>query len=177
MVTNIHEQEALYSSLAAAKNSPLHHSNDSGSGRPARNALKSPSDRSGCEKGASCDAPRTVAKDSAPPPNTRVHPPTCFPWNHARYGAVVFSRSLLASRLTSVLLPVSGITESWSPLQMQCRQETREYSSVSGSTSALPEMETLAFCMQLSTSSNLFLQMVTCKPARGCRTSRALRRC
>uniref|UniRef100_A0A0A9DA17 Uncharacterized protein n=1 Tax=Arundo donax TaxID=35708 RepID=A0A0A9DA17_ARUDO len=106
----------------------LGHSNDSGSGRPARNALKSPSDRSGCEKGASCDAPRTVAKDSAPPPNTCVPPPTCFPWNHARYGAVVFSRSLPASRRTSVRLPVSGITESWSPLQCTVQRRKKEQS-------------------------------------------------
>jgi hypothetical protein len=47
-----------------------HHEKVSGRGWPCRNALKSTSDRPGCEKGASWEAPLMVANDSAPPPYT-----------------------------------------------------------------------------------------------------------
>jgi len=41
---------------------------------------------------------------------------TCWPANQTRYGIVVLSLSSLARRWRRVRLPVSGITESWSPL-------------------------------------------------------------
>lgn len=53
--------------------------NASGSGRPSRNDLNKTSDRSGCENGASCDAPLIVAKESILP-YTWVHPPTWKQW-------------------------------------------------------------------------------------------------
>jgi hypothetical protein len=56
---------------AAASNIYAHHHEKvSGRGWPCRNALKSTSDRPGCEKGASWEAPLMVANDSAPPPYT-----------------------------------------------------------------------------------------------------------
>jgi len=50
----------------------------SGRGRVSRKDLNSTSDLFGCEKGASCDAPLTVANDNMFP-YASVHPPTCKP--------------------------------------------------------------------------------------------------
>lgn len=47
----------------------LHNTNQNSSGRgfPSKKDLNNTSDLSGCEKGASCDAPLTVANDSMLP--------------------------------------------------------------------------------------------------------------
>nr|ACL53888.1 unknown [Zea mays] len=71
----------IKSRTRASQPAIAHHEKVSGRGWPCRNARKSTSDRPGCEKGASWEAPLTVAKDSAPPPYTCVHPPTCCPSN------------------------------------------------------------------------------------------------
>lgn len=47
-----------------------------GSCFPSKNALNRTKDLSGCENGASCDAPLMVAKDNILP-YTCVHPATC----------------------------------------------------------------------------------------------------
>ena len=44
---------------------------------------------------------------------------TCFPSNQTRYGIVPLRPRSRARFCTSVLLPVKGITESWSPLHLQ----------------------------------------------------------
>lgn len=43
---------------------------------------------------------------------------TCFPANQTLYGTVVFNPNCFPNLFTNVLLPISGITESWSPLQI-----------------------------------------------------------
>jgi hypothetical protein len=44
---------------------------------------------------------------------------TCFPSNQTRYGMVASRPRSRARFCTSVLLPVRGITESWSPLHLR----------------------------------------------------------
>ena len=67
------------------------------------------------EKNAFSFATMTIGSGAVMEMDRSSH--TCFPSNQTRYGTVALSRSLLARLCTNVLLPVRGITESWSPLQ------------------------------------------------------------
>jgi len=121
--------------------------NGCGSGFPSKNALSSTSDLSGWENGASWAAPLTVANDKMSPytcvqPATwklsekvwlssitelkcsenfqglhALKVLTCLPSNQVLYDTVVLSPKFLANPFTSDLVPINGITESWSPLQ------------------------------------------------------------
>lgn len=102
----------------------------------------------GCAKGTICAAPRTVAKVNIPPYSVNQPPTytqnnlrflelqkskdkkffwrcstnTCPLWYQAPYGAVIWKRKSWASSRTRVLEPNNGTTESWSPLQLKCKQ-------------------------------------------------------
>jgi len=58
-----------------------------------------------------------MTKHQMIPENKKFQTFTCLPLNQALWDSVVFNPSSLANPDTKDLVPVNGMTESWSPLQ------------------------------------------------------------